>query len=50
MNIKIMFNTLYKVYLEDFYKFCQIFTMHMVFAIGSYFIGVFFSYGINDVL
>jgi V-type H+-transporting ATPase subunit d len=24
MNIEIMRNTLYKAYLEDFYKFCQV--------------------------
>ncbi|KAK4380180.1 hypothetical protein RND71_002042 [Anisodus tanguticus] len=24
MNIEIMRNTLYKVYLEDFYRFCQV--------------------------
>lgn len=47
---KNMYNTLYKAYLEDFYKFCQVFTMHMVFAIGFYFIGVLFSYGISDIL
>jgi vacuolar-type H+-ATPase subunit C/Vma6 len=41
MNIEIMRNTLYKAYLEDFYKFCQVFAVHMVFTIGSDFIGVF---------
>jgi vacuolar-type H+-ATPase subunit C/Vma6 len=41
MNIEIMRNTLYKAYLEDFYKFCQVFAVHMVFAIGSDFVGVF---------
>jgi len=50
MNIKIMFNALYKAYLENFYKFCQVFAVHMVFAIGFYFIGVLLSYGTSDVL
>ncbi len=50
MNIEIMRNTLYKAYLEEFYKFCQVFAVHMVFDIGLDFIGVLFSYGINDVL
>jgi vacuolar-type H+-ATPase subunit C/Vma6 len=26
MNIEIMRNTLYKAYLEDFYKFCQVYS------------------------
>jgi vacuolar-type H+-ATPase subunit C/Vma6 len=50
MNIEIMFNTLYKAYLEEFYNFCHVFAVHMVFDIGLDFIGVLFSYGINDVL
>ena len=27
MNIKIMRNTLYKAYLEDFYRFCQVYPL-----------------------
>jgi vacuolar-type H+-ATPase subunit C/Vma6 len=30
MNIEIMRNTLYKAYLEDFYKFCQVQYLNMV--------------------
>jgi vacuolar-type H+-ATPase subunit C/Vma6 len=50
MNIELMSNTLYKAYLEEFYKFCQVFAMHMVFDISLDFIGVLFSYSIIDVL